>query len=285
MKKGPDRWRSEPRVLRAAKRYCLVCEASVDDDGWLAEAEEAGWFAEAVEAGWLAEADDWLAAAEEAGWLAEAVDAGWFVEAVGAGALAEAELAGWLAEAEVLPEASFRPATCTPAAFAWSMAACVRGPLMPSTGPGSKPLSLSACCSSFTFESPCACEPELMLLSADALDDGWFAEAEVVADWLAEAEADGWFAEVEVDGWFADAVAAGWLVDAEVCLSLSLPAITVPAAMRAATRASFLNMVKVLSDGQLTAVRFGPRGAAKLHAGGAPGGARHSGTRRGGCAT
>jgi hypothetical protein len=108
MKKGPDRWRPEPGVLRGAKPYCLVCEASVDDDGWLLEAVEAGWFAEAV----------------VAGWFAEAVEAGWFVEDGAEGWFAEAVVAGWFAEADVLLEAEpSMPATCTPAALAWSMAA------------------------------------------------------------------------------------------------------------------------------------------------------------------
>jgi hypothetical protein len=292
MKKGPDRARPEPRVLRGAKSYCLVCEASEDADGWLAEAEVDGWLAEAVVAGWLAEA-------VVAGWFAEAELAGWFAEAEVDGWLAEAEVDGWFAEAEAddAPVSSM-PAICTPAALAWSMAACVRGPLMPSIGPGSKPLSLSACCSFFTDSSPCAFEPELMLLSAEAplpvcdaplveleaIADGWFAEAEA-AGWFAEAEAAGWLADAA--GWFAEADAAGWFAEADVCLSLSVPpAITEPAAMRAATRASFLNsMVKVLSYGQLTAIRFGARGAPKFQRASAPGDARHSAVSRGACVT
>src|SRR5688572_24187062 len=163
---------------------------------------------------------------------------------------------------------------------------------MPSIGPGSKPLSFSACCSCFTDSSPWALEADWL---AEAEAAGWFAEADgwlAEADWFAEAEAAGWFAEAEAAGWladdagwFAEAVAAGWLVDADVCLSLSVPAITVPAAMSAATRASFLNMVGFLSDGQLTAIRFGRRSAGKFHAGRTPGDARHSAVARGGWAT
>src|SRR5688572_15494814 len=156
---------------------------------------------------------------------------------------------------------------------------------MPSIGPGSKPLSFSACCSCFTDSSPWALEAEALFVE---LADGWLAEA----DWFAEAEAAGWFAEADAAGWLADdagwlaeAVAAGWLVDADVCLSLSVLAITVPAAMRAVTRASFLNMVGFLSDGQLTAIRFGRRSAGKFHAGRTPGDARHSAVARGGWAT
>jgi hypothetical protein len=70
-------------------------------------------------------------------------------------------------------------------------------------------------------------------------------------------------------------------------LSLSVPAaIAVPAAIRAATRASFLNsMVCVLSYGQLTAIRFGASGAGKFRAGRAPSDARHLRAVPGGGAT
>jgi hypothetical protein len=139
-------------------------------------------------------------------------------------------------------------------------------------------------------------EADALLVEPDAIADGWLAEDE---DWLAEADAAGWLADdadwlADADfagwladdaGWLAEAVAAGWLVDADVCLSLSVFAITVPAAMRAATRASFLNMVGFLSDGQLTAIRFGARRARKFHEGRTPGDARHSADRRGGWAT
>ena len=254
MKKGPDRWRPEPGVLLRAKPYCLVCEASEVDEGWLLEAEEADWFAEAL----------------VAGWLAEAVEAGWFVEDGAEGWLAEAVVAGWLAEAEadeLLEAEPSIPAICTPAACAWSMAACVFGPLTPSIGPGSKPLSFSACCSCRTDSSPWAWLP----LPEAAIEEGWFAEAEADG-WFAEAEVDGWFAEAA--GWLAEADTAGWLAEADVCLSAGLlsPAKAVPAAINAAARASFLNsMVIFLSSyterkytGNRRAVPFGSSCARKF---------------------
>jgi hypothetical protein len=226
------------------------------DDGWLAEAELAGWFAEA----------------ELAGWLAEAELAGWF---------AEAELAGWFAEAEAEDGAESSPAMSALAAFAWSIAACVRGPMTPSIGPGSNPLSFNACCSCLTDSSPCA--PELALMSVPLaplveLADAPFVllalDAMLPEDWLAEAEADGWL--VDAAGWFAEAEVEGWFAEAD--FSLSVPAaIAVLAAIRAATRASFLNcMVGFLSyDSQLTATRFGAKCAIKFQHAPAPRSARH----------
>jgi hypothetical protein len=206
---------------------------SDEADGWLAEDE--GWFVEAVLAGWLVEAAGWFADAELDGWLVDALAAGWFADAD-----------GWFIddEAEALDslETPGRPATF--ACFALSRAAWVFGPMMPSTGPGSKPLSFSACWSWRTDSSPFA--PAAMLESLE----GWLVEAEM-AGWFAEAEPDGWL--VEAAGWFAEADAAGWLAeaagwfaDAEGCevdeADLSYwPAITEPAAIRAVTRASFLN--------------------------------------------
>jgi hypothetical protein len=227
------------------------------------------WLLEVLDEGWFADDDDgWLLEAELADWFVELELAGWFAELELADWLAELELAGWFAEAEVEAEdgAELSPAMSALAAFAWSIAACVRGPMMPSIGPGSNPLSFNACCSCLTDSSPCAPELALMpealaplvelaeglelleaplvpralepLVLPDAmlpeLAEGWFAEAEVEG-WLVEAA--GWFAEAEVEGWFAEAD-----------FSLSVPAaIAVLAAIKAATRASFLNMVDFLS--------------------------------------
>jgi hypothetical protein len=116
--------------------------------------------------------------------------------------------------------------------------------------------------------------------------EGWLAEAEA-AGWLAEADAAGWFVEDEA-GWLAEAEAAGWLADADFSFSELgwLAAIAVPAAMRAATRASFLNsMVYVLSYGQLTAIRFVAPPARKFQGEPAPSDARHLRARHGGTAT
>jgi hypothetical protein len=210
-----------------------------------------------------------------------------------------------------------RPGTSALADFACWMAAWVRGPMMPSTGPGSKPLSFSACCNWRTDSSPCdappeadalleplvplalaplplaleplvplafeplALEPLVPLAELDAMLPDWPEEAEAegeaeVEDWLAEAEAAGWLAEAEVEGWFDEA---------EVCLSVPA-AITEPAAINAATRASFLNcMVDFLSYGQLTAIRFVAAEAAKFQGAAAPCDARHSGMPHGCAAT
>lgn len=243
---------------------------------WLVDSDDAGWLAD-EDCAWLVEDAAWFVEADAAGWFAEADAAGWLAEADAAGCSAEAD--GWFAEADDgLDDAEateLRPGMSAFACFALSIAACVRGPMMPSTGPGSKPLSFSACWSCFTDSSPLAAGALLTLeplVELDAIAEGWFAEAEA-AGWFAEAEAAGWFADAEaagwlVDaaGWFAEAEVAGWLADADFSLSAGwFPAIAVPAAIRAAARASFLNfMVCVLSYGQLTAVRFGSNEAIKL---------------------
>jgi hypothetical protein len=241
------------------------------DDGWFVE-DEADWFAE-DEAGWFVE--------DEADWFAED-EADWFAEAEPDRPDEDAEL----------PATEFRPGMSAFACFAWSMAAWVRGPMMPSTGPGSKPLSFSACWSCFTCSSPCEalpaealCEPlsELPLALAPlvALEPLLALEPLVAlepdedipeADWLAEAEADGWLVEDEAD-WLDEA--DGWFAEADFDLSSDWPAaIAEVAAITAATRASFLNcMVGILSFGQLTAIRFGPPGPIKFRAATAPSGA------------
>jgi hypothetical protein len=300
MKKGPGLDGPSPFLLRDAA-YCLVvAAASLEAEGWLEDAMP--WFVEAELAGWLAEALD-------AGWLVEAVDAGWFTEAEDDGWLAEAEDDGWLAEADdglddCEEPAMFRPGMSAFACFAWSMAAWVRGPMMPSTGPGLKPLSFSACCSCFTDSSPAILPPLMLLSEAEAplveLAEGWLVEAEAeAAGWFVEAEAEaaGWFVEAEADaaGWFVEAevVAAGWLADAEVAAGLFSPAIAEPAAISAATRASFLNsMVVFLSSyterktrANRRAVHFGAWAARKLQAPAAPSDARHLGARYRGIAT
>ena len=238
--------------------YCFVaCEVSLEADGWLLEAEldweaEAdGWFEEAEADGWFDEAEaDWPEDAELDGWFAEADVDGWFDEA-------DAE--GWLLEAEALVSL-LRPGMSAFACLAWSMAAWVFGPMTPSTGPGSKPLSFRACCSLRTDSSPEFAAADFF--SYDGIEDeaDWFADAEA-AGWFAEAdceveaEAEGWFAEAEVEadaaGWFAEAVAAGWFAEDADWLAddLSLFAMTGSAAITAAARASFLkSMVVFLSS-------------------------------------
>jgi hypothetical protein len=255
----------------------LVWLVDSDDDGWFVDEED--WLVEEAADGWFIEAElDGLAEAEDDG--SSAVDDGWF---------AEAEDDGWLAEAEAPIEPLVEACALSPgmsafAACALSMAACVRGPLMPSTGPGSKPLSFSACCSWRTDSSPCdalaeADAPFAALEPLLALED-------IPEDWLAEAEAAGWLLDDE--GWFAEADVDGWLAEADLSLSeLVWPAaIAVPAAIRAAASASFLNsMVCVLSYGQLTAVRFGANKASKLQWTRAPSGAGHLRAHIGGTAT
>jgi hypothetical protein len=122
---------------------------------------------------------------------------------------------------------------------------------------------------------------------------------ELAEGWLVEAEADaaGWFVEAEAEaaGWFVEAevVAAGWLADAEVVAGLFSPAIAEPAAISAATRASFLNsMVVFLSSyterktrANRRAVHFGALMTRKLQAPAAPSDARHLGARYRGIAT
>jgi hypothetical protein len=175
--------------------------------------------------------------------------------------------------------------------------------LTPSIGPGSKPLSFSACWSWRTDSSPWAwlpealAEPELLPCEAEAPlvpeplvepeaieeDEGWLVEPEDAdcfeeADWLEDAEG------LEDADWFAEVEADGWLVEADDALLSA--AITEPAAISAATRASFLNFMGcVLSYGQLTAVRFGPSEGGKLHRAAAPSDARRLTAMHGGAAT
>jgi hypothetical protein len=238
----------------------LAGAASVVEDGWFEEAEVDGWFEEAEVDGWLADdvVEDWFDEAEVDGWLADAEADGWFIEldAVAADA----------------PATEARPGMSALACLALSIAACVLGPITPSTGPGSKPLSFRACWSCFTDSSPFA----MLALESLFAELGWLADADWLvdadADWLVEADAEGWFAEAVAAGWFIDA--AGWLADAD----LSVFAMTEPAVIRAATRASFLNcMVVILSSYTkredtvfCRAVPFGHREPHKLQRGTAP---------------
>jgi hypothetical protein len=263
----------------------LVWLVEADDDGWLVD-EDWAWFAEL-------EADDGLAEPLEADWFAEAEpEADWFADAE----------PDWPDDAEA-PATEFRPGMSALACFAWSTAACVRGPMMPSTGPGSKPLSFSACWSWRTDSSPWDALPEAdaplvpeALPLADAplvpeapllelLDEPLVALEAMLEDWLAEAEADGWL--VDEEDWLAEAEVAGWLDEAEDLSVLDWPAaIAEPAAIRAATRASFLNcMVGILSYGQLTAKSFVAGGASKFPSHRAPSGAGRLRAAHGGPAT
>ena len=92
--------------------------ASVVDEGWFEEAE----------------VDGWLEGAEVDGWLAEAVLEG----------VDEAEVDGWLVEAE-LDDWFVDELALVSDFLDASRAACVFGPITPSIGPGSKPLSFSDC--------------------------------------------------------------------------------------------------------------------------------------------
>ena len=84
----------------------------------------------------------------------------------------------------------------------------------------------------------------------------------------------------------AEAEVEGWLAEADLSLSDWPAAIAEVAAITAATRASFLNcMVWILSFGQLTAIRFGSRGAFKFRGASAPSGAGLLRARAGGTAT
>jgi hypothetical protein len=208
--------------------------------------EEAGWFVEDEDwlALWLVESDvdAWLVAPEVDGWLAEADADGWFVEAEDENGV---EADAW---PEPLPAVS-RPAMFAPAALARSIAAWVRGPMTPSTGPGSKPLSFSACWSCRTDSSP----PAWLAPNDAPCDEAMLPEA----DWSLEVLLEGWFADDEavLDGWLAEAeLEVSALCDCEALEPLSdeadedgwlLAARAVPAAINAATRASFLNSMSV----------------------------------------
>ena len=179
------------------------------DDDWLELLLLEGWFddeaAELLEvAGWLLDVagmlpvvDGSLVAAvefdEDDGWL-EALDwlddAGWFDED-----------AGWLALVEL--EADAPPEMPSAARVCWSSepdpdkpcacwklvsAAWVFGPILPSIGPGSWPLSFSACWTCFTCESADDEDEDIELFGVSIEVLGWLADAlvdEVGAGWLA----------------------------------------------------------------------------------------------------
>ena len=119
-------------------------------------------------------------------------------------------------------------------------------------------------------------EPFAGAALADA-DDSADAEGALV-----EALAAG--ALVDAAGWFAEAEAAGWLAEADFSVLDWPAAIAEPAAIRAATRASFLNFMGVFLSSSYTgngkntgysrAVPFGARNAGKLHGATAPSDAR-----------
>jgi hypothetical protein len=226
------------------------------DAGWLVDED---WFAEAEAEGWLVDAD-WFAEAEAEGWLA---DADWFAEAEADGWLAEAEDEenGLEPEAEAeAPAAASRPGMSAPADFACAIAAWVCGPMTPSTGPGSKPLSFSACWSWRTDSSPAdwlapavaPCDEALSLEADMPLE----ADVSLEADMPLEELAEGWFAEAEVPALCADCdcvALAPWWVEAEEDEGWLFAAIAVPAAMSAATRASFfISMCLILSSMKAT---------------------------------
>lgn len=247
-----------------------MLEAELD---WFDEAELEGWFEEAELDGWLleveAEDDGWLdeAEAEEDGWF---IDDDWLAEPEVEAWLLEPALADWLDEPDA-PPAEARPGMSALACLAWSIAAWVLGPILPSTAPGSKPLSFSACWSWRTDSSPCA-----MLLALFALVAP-FVEAEA-AGWFAEAD---WLAEAELDGWFAVAETAGWLAELDFSVEDWPAAMAEPAAIRAAARASFLNSMDVIlsytkrgDTGRCRALPFGALRARKLQRCAAPTDAR-----------
>jgi hypothetical protein len=111
----------------------------------------------------------------------------------------------------------------------WSRAACVRGPMMPSIGPGSKPASFSMRCVCFTFSSPALADWPWLAAGADAaLADSEALEGCCGDDWALLAGCCG-----------ADWVA---FVDCEAVSCCA--AYALPAAMRAATAmASFLEVI------------------------------------------
>jgi hypothetical protein len=204
----------------------VCCEVSAAAEGWLVEDVEAdGWLVEDVEDdGWLVEADgleDELLVVSVLELMPDVDE----LDELGELELLEA----------LLGELDCDEETDCPACFDWSSAAWVRGPMMPSIGPGSKPLSFSDCWSCLTDSSPAAL-PDLALPDDAPLADDVSDEAPVDA----EVEAEG---EVAEDGGCDDceapaALLAGWLSAAN----------TVPAAMSAATSASFfISMEMILS--------------------------------------
>jgi hypothetical protein len=140
-------------------------------------------------------------------------------------------------------------------------AACVRGPMMPSIGPGSQPCDLSCCCSWRTDSSPC-CAPDWPLPEAalslplveEAFEPCAEADEPLVPALLAPIEEPvvlpDWDAPlVPLEEGLACAVSWGCEEeDCEACLSDELPAAIAPvAAITAATRASlFISMSRFL---------------------------------------
>ncbi|HYC36099.1 MAG TPA: hypothetical protein VEC19_06735 [Usitatibacter sp.] len=189
----------------------LLLVLLAEDDGWLLEllAEAAGWFAEElaeVEA-WLVEAllldaEPWLVEAvlpEAEPWLVEAMlpeAEPWLVEAV----LPEAE--PWLVLAEELwPALEPSDADDEPACPHCCIAACVRGPMMPSIGPGSQPLSFRACCCWRTSSEPCEAPLADALSEADAPlpddDEARLPEVDPLPEAAPLPELDPWLVEAE----------------------------------------------------------------------------------------
>lgn len=230
----------------------MVCDDE-DDCGWFAEDDgldvPEGWFVE--DEALDGEDDDPIDDDEdEDGWFVEAEeDDGWLVdeeEPIEEPLAPEAPLepSEPLEPADELePEALLRPGMSAPAACACWIAACVRGPILPSTGPGSKPLSFSACCSWRVCSSPpwladaeAPCEEPL------SLEADWLLEADLPleADWPLEA---GWSLELAEPCADCDVLAPLSLEDDEEGWLFAARA--VPAAISAATRASFLNSMEV----------------------------------------
>lgn len=133
-------------------------------------------------------------------------------------------------------------------------AAWVRGPMMPSIGPGSQPCDLSCCCSWRTDSSPC-CAPDWPLpLAEEAFEPCAEADEPLVPALLAPIEEplvppDCDAPLVPLGDGLACAVSCGCEEeDCEACLSDELPAAIAPvAAITAATRASlFISMSRFL---------------------------------------
>jgi hypothetical protein len=219
----------------------VCCDVSAAAEGWLLEDD-----------GWLVEDDGWLV--EALGWLVEADD-GFDADnelVVSVLELMLDEVLGVLEALEALGELDDDEADCS-ACFEASSAAWVRGPMMPSIGPGSKPLSFSDCWSCFTDSSPAAFAlAGLADVSAEALLEADVSAAapldvvELAGEAVAGCD--------DCDCALAPDCFAGWLSAAK----------TVPAAMSAATSASFfISMDSILSrevrPGTLTQLPCPPR--------------------------
>lgn len=186
-------------------------------DDWLVDdevelLEVAGWLLEV--AGSLGAAEDWFDDKDD--WLADAAD--W---------LADDEADGWLLLVEPEAEAEAPPETPSAERVCWSSwpepempcvcwklcsAAWVFGPILPSTGPGSLPLSFRACWTWRTWEPSAEVEAEVEVdIELFGVSMEVLGCAELVAE-LVEDDGAGWLAAIAAVIESANAVSANFLI-------------------------------------------------------------------------